>query len=219
MELYGYFRSSASFRVRIAMNLKGLPYDYRAIHLVKGGGEQLGAAFRALNPEALVPVLVDDDAEGGAFALSQSLAIIEYLDEMHPEPPLLPSTPAARARVRALSLAIACDIHPLNNLRVLRYLVKTLGVSEDDKNTWYRHWVESGLAAVEAHLASSPTTGRFCHGDTPTLADICLVPQVFNGQRLNCDFSAMPTVMRIHEQCITLDAFQRAAPSAQPDAE
>jgi len=219
MELYGYFRSSASFRVRIAFNLKGLPYDYRAIHLVKGGGEQLGEAFRALNPEALVPVLVDDDPDGGSFALSQSLAIIEYLDELHPQPPLLPATPAARARVRALALAIACDIHPLNNLRVLRYLVKTLGVSEDDKNTWYRHWVESGLAAIEAQLASSSWTGRFCHGDTPTLADICLVPQVFNGQRLNCDFSTMPTLIRIHERCMTLDAFQRAAPSAQPDAE
>ena len=219
MELYGYFRSSASFRVRIALQLKGLPYDYRAIHLVKGGGEQLGEAFRAINPEALVPVLVDESAEGGSLALTQSLAIIEYLDETHPQPPLMPADAVARARVRSLSLAIACDIHPLNNLRVLRYLTKTLGVSEDAKNTWYRHWVVSGLAALEAQLASSSSTGRFCHGDTPTLADVCLVPQVFNGKRLDCDLSGVPTVMRIHDACMALDAFQRAAPAAQPDAE
>lgn len=219
MELYGYFRSSASFRVRIALNLKGLPYDYRAVHLVKGGGEQLGDAFRALNPEALVPFFVDERADGGALALSQSLAIIEYLDEAHPTPPLLPGSIVERARVRALSLSIACDIHPLNNLRVLRYLTKTIGVDEDVKNAWYRHWVESGLAAIESQLVASTSTGRFCHGDSPTLADICLVPQVFNGQRMACDLTGVPTLMGIHARCMELDAFQRAAPSAQPDAE
>jgi maleylpyruvate isomerase len=218
MQLYNYFRSSASFRVRIALNLKGLPFDYRAIHLLKNGGEQLTPEYRALNPEALVPLFIDD-TRSPPITLTQSLAIIEYLDEIHPEPPLLPREAAERARVRALALGIACDIHPLNNLRVLRYLVKKLGVDEDAKNTWYRHWVETGLEAMEAQLASSTMTGRFCHGDTPTLADVTLVPQIFNGQRVNCDFTAMPTVMRIFDACMQIDAFQRAVPAAQPDAE
>lgn len=214
IELYSYFRSSASFRVRIALNLKGLPYDYKAVHLVRDGGQQFSDTFRALNPEALIPVLVDDDGP-----LTQSLAIVEYLDEMHAEPPLLPASPRDRARVRSLAYAIACDIHPLNNLRVLRYLVKAMGASEEAKDAWYRHWVDVGLASLEAQLDASPKTGRFCHGDTPTLADVCLVPQVWNAQRMKCDTSAMPTVMRIHEHCMTLDAFDRAAPAAQPDAE
>ncbi len=218
MQLYNYFRSSASFRVRIALNLKGLPYDYRPIHLLKNGGEQLAPEYRAMSPDALVPVLIDDTREP-QLALTQSLAIIEYLDETNPEPPLLPREAGERARVRALALGIACDIHPLNNLRVLRYLVKTLGVDEDEKNAWYRHWVESGLGAMEVQLASSTMTARFCHGDAPTLADVTLVPQIFNGQRVNCDFTTMPTLMRIFDACMKLDAFQRAAPAAQPDAE
>ncbi len=218
MQLYNYFRSSASFRVRIALNLKDLPYDYRAIHLLNNGGEQRTPEFRAMNPDALVPVLIDDTREP-PLTLTQSLAIIEYLDETHPEPPLLPREAGERARVRALALGIACDIHPINNLRVLRYLVKTLGVDEDAKNAWYRHWVESGLQAMEAQLASSTMTGRYCHGDAPTLADVTLVPQIFNGQRVDCDFKTMPTVMRVFDACMQLDAFQRAVPSVQPDAE
>jgi maleylpyruvate isomerase len=213
MLLYGYFRSSAAYRVRIALNLKGLDYDQTFIHLARL--EQLKESFAALNPQKLLPVLVDDD---GA-QLTQSLAIIEYLEETRPEPPLLPRDPVGRARVRALALAVACEIHPLNNPRVLRYLTGTLGASEEQKNAWYRHWVEDGLLALEKLLASSPATGRFCHGDTPTMADLCLVPQVANGRRFNCDFSGCPTVLRIEAECQTVDAFARAAPARQPDAE
>ncbi len=218
MRLHNYFRSSASFRVRIALNLKGLPYDYAPVHLVRHGGEQLGAAFLALNPEALVPVLVDDASEP-PVTLTQSLAIVEYLDELHPEPPLLPADPAGRARVRSLALAIACEIHPLNNLRVLRYLVQVLKVDEAAKNAWYRHWVETGLAAFDAQLASSPMTGRFCHGDLPTLADATLVPQIFNARRFECDVDRFATTMRVFDACMALDAFREAVPSEQPDAE
>ncbi|HEX6956489.1 MAG TPA: maleylacetoacetate isomerase [Ferrovibrio sp.] len=212
MLLYGYFRSSAAYRVRIALNLKGLAYDNHFIHLQKN--DQLSEDYARLNPQKLVPTLVDGDRQ-----MAQSLAIIEYLDETHPNPPLLPKEPAERARVRALALAIACDIHPLNNLRVLRYLVKDMGVSDDKKNQWYRHWVETGLQALEKMLAGSSATGRFCHGDTPTLADICLVPQVANARRFNCDLSACPTVERIDAECNRLDAFIKAAPGKQPDAE
>ena len=218
MQLYNYFRSSASYRVRIAMNLKGLPFDYAPVHLVKNGGEQRAPEFVALNPEALVPVLVDDTSDAPT-TLTQSLAIIEYLDELHPEPPLLPAEPLQRARVRALALSIACEIHPVNNLRVLRYLTQVLKVDDDAKNAWYRHWVETGLAAFETQLTSSPFTGRFCHGDTPTLADLTLVPQIFNAQRFACDLSALTTTMRVYEHCMTLDAFRDASPPAQPDAE
>lgn len=214
MELYSYFRSSASYRVRIALNLKGLAYDYHPIHLVKDGGEHLKPAFRAVNPEALVPVLVDGDA-----TVTQSMAMIEYLDETHPEPPLLPKDPVGRARVRSLALIVACEIHPLNNLRVLAHLTKTFGADQDVKNAWYRRWVEAGLASLEAQLAKSSATGAFCHGDTPTVADLMLVPQVFNAQRFACDTAAFPTVMRINAHCLTLDAFRQAAPAAQPDAE
>ena len=213
MRLYSYFRSSASFRVRIALALKGIDYDYAAVHLVKEGGQQFAAGFKALNPAALVPVLDDDGT-----VLTQSLAIIEYLDETRPQPPLLPADAAGRARVRALALAVACEIHPLNNLRVLGYLGKTLGVSGEQKNAWYRHWVEPGLATVEAMLADDPRTGVFCHGDAPTLADIFLVPQIFNAQRFNCRLDHVPTVMRIHEHCLTLPAFAGSLPAAQPDA-
>lgn len=213
IKLYSYFRSSASFRVRIALNLKGLPFETVPVHLLKGGGEQFAPEFKSLNPAALVPVMVDD---GGTF--SQSLAIIEYLEERYPTPPLLPQGAAARARVRAIALTIACEIHPLNNLRVLGYLSKKLGLSDDEKNAWYRYWVETGLAAVEAQLSDDPRTGAFCHGDVATLADICLVPQIFNAQRFNCELGTVPTVMRIFERCLELPAFADAVPAKQPDA-
>ncbi|SIR11787.1 maleylacetoacetate isomerase/maleylpyruvate isomerase [Aromatoleum tolulyticum] len=214
MKLYTYFRSSAAYRVRIALNLKQLDYEAVPVHLVRNGGEQRQTDYLALNPAGLVPTLIDD-----GNVLQQSLAIIEYLDEVHPQPALLPGSPAERARIRAIAQAIACDIHPVNNLRVLRYLVHELGVNDAQKNAWYRHWIAIGLSAVESMLAADPRTGLFCHGDTPTLADCCLVPQVFNAQRFDCDLSAMPTVMGIVERCAALDAFQRAAPGQQPDAE
>ena len=213
IKLYNYFRSSASYRVRIALNLKGLPYEYLPVHLLKDGGQQLAPSFRALNPESLVPVL-DDDGE----VLTQSLAIIEYLEETRPEPPLLPRDAAERAYVRSIALAIACEIHPLNNLRVLRYLVKTLGVSEEQKNAWYRHWVEQGLASLEARLVAERRSGRYALGDAVTLADVFIVPQIFNAQRMDCNLDAVPTVMRIFDNCMQLPAFVDAQPSAQPDA-
>ena len=209
MELYNYFRSSASFRVRIALALKGLDYDYLPVHLVRK--EHLTEAYAARSPSRLVPLLKDGDAW-----LTQSLAIIEYLDETHPQPPLLPADALGRARVRALAQDIACEIHPLNNLRVLRYLVHELKVSEDDKNRWYRHWVESGLAVVERQLAAQPA--RFCHGDVPTLADCTLVPQIFNAQRFDCRIDDLPQVMRVFEHCMQLDAFAKSQPSECPDA-
>ncbi len=212
MRLYSYFRSSASFRVRIALALKGLAFDYVPVHLVKN--EQLADAFSARVPAQLVPALEID----GDGLLTQSLAIIEYLDETHPQPPLLPADPLGRARVRAIALDIACEIHPLDNLRVLRYLTKQLGVAEDDKNRWYRHWVETGLSVVEKRLASSSDTGAFCHGHAPGLADCTLVPQIFNAQRMDCRLDHVPTVMRIFERCMAVPAFQAAQPSATPDA-
>jgi maleylpyruvate isomerase len=218
MKLYSYFRSSASYRVRIALNLKGLSYETVPVHLLRNGGEQLAAEYRKLNPDGLVPALVDD-ALGDAAALRQSLAIIEYLEEIHPEPALLPKMPEDRAYVRGIALSIACDIHPLNNLRVLRYLVRELKVSEEDKDKWYRHWCEQGLAAIETTLAGDARVGEFCYGDTPGLADCCLIPQIANAQRLHCDLSAMPTIMLIHQHCLALDAFADAAPGKQPDAE
>jgi len=214
MKLYNYFRSSASYRVRIALALKGLSYEYVAVHLVKN--EQLGEAFRALAPSQLVPALVLD--EPGIAPLTQSLAIIEYLEETHPEPPLLPADALGRARVRAIALDIACEIHPLDNLRVLRFLVKDMGVSEDDKNRWYRHWVETGLETVERQLAGHTATGRFCHGDTPGLADCVLVPQIHNAQRMNCRLDHVPAVMRIYENCMAEAAFSTTQASACPDA-
>ena len=215
MQLYSYFRSSAAYRVRIALNLKQLSYETVAIHLLKDGGQQLQEPYTKLNPAALVPTLVDDDGT----VLVQSLAIIEYLDETHPQPPLLPRGPAQRARVRALAQSIACDIHPLNNLRVLRYLKRELQVSDEARDEWYRHWVHIGLQALERQLAGSASTGRFCHGDTPTLADVCLVPQVFNARRLGCDVERTPTVARIDAALRELPAFVAAAPENQPDAE
>ena len=209
MELYNYFRSSASYRVRIALALKGLDYDYLPVHLARK--EHLAESYAAVSPSRLVPLLKDGDAW-----LTQSLAIIEYLDETHPQPPLLPADALGRARVRALAQDIACEIHPLNNLRVLRYLTHELKLSEDDKNRWYRHWVETGLEVVERQLAASPA--RFCHGDAPTLADCALVPQIFNAQRFDCRTAHVPQVMRVFAQCMQLDAFTKTQPSACPDA-
>lgn len=209
MELYNYFRSSASYRVRIALALKGLAYDYKAVHIAKN--EQFAESYAAVSAARLVPLLRD-----GEHVLTQSLAIIEYLDETHPEPPLLPADALQRARVRALALDIACEIHPLNNLRVLRYLVHSLKLSEDDKDRWYRHWVETGFEAVERQLAAQP--GRYCHGDAPTLADCVLVPQVFNALRFNCRTDHIPQVMRVYEACMALEAFDKTRPEACPDA-
>lgn len=214
MKLYTYFRSSAAYRVRIALHLKGLPYEAVPVHLVRNGGEHRQPDYLALNPAGLVPALEDRGQ-----VLTQSLAIIEYLEETYPAPALLPGDALNRARIRALAQAIACDIHPINNLRVLQYLSRELGVTDEQKNAWYRHWVESGLAAVEAMLQQQPRSGRFCVGDTPTLADICLVPQVFNARRFNCNTAHIPTVMRIVDACEALEAFRRAAPDNQPDAE
>ncbi|HPP83922.1 MAG TPA: maleylacetoacetate isomerase [Rubrivivax sp.] len=210
MELYNYWRSSASYRVRIALALKGLDCTYRPVHLAHN--EQFGESYAALSPTRLVPLLRDGDK-----VLWQSLAIIEYLDETHPEPPLLPADAAARARVRALAYDVACEIHPLNNLRVLRYLVHELDVSEADKNRWYRHWVESGLESVERQLALAPAT--YCHGERPTLADCALVPQIFNARRFDCRTDHVPHVMRVFDACMKLDAFERTRPEACPDAE
>ena len=214
MKLHTYFRSSAAYRVRIALNLKGLDYEAVPVHLVRGGGEHRQPAYLGLNPAGLVPALEDQGQ-----VLTQSLAIVEYLEETHPQPALLPAAALDRARVRAIAQAIACDIHPVNNLRVLQYLTRELGASEEQKNAWYRHWIGVGMQAVEAMLAGDARTGAFCHGDTPGLADCCLVPQVFNARRFGCDLSAMPTVLRIADTCAGLEAFGRAAPEAQPDAE
>ncbi len=213
LRLYTYFRSSAAYRVRIALNLKGLPYEAVPVHLLRAGGEQHAAAYAARNPAELVPVLEDGD-----LTLTQSLAIIEYLDERHPSAPLLPQEPPARARVRSLALAVACDIHPLGNLRVMRYLHR-LGIDEPQRREWSRHWIGTGLAVIERMLAADGATGRCCHGDAPTLADCCLIPQVFNAERAGCPLQSWPTVQRIYEHCNALDAFRRAAPAAQPDAE
>ncbi|MYM27151.1 maleylacetoacetate isomerase [Duganella sp. CY15W] len=214
MKLYTYFRSSAAYRVRIALNLKGLAYDAAPVHLLRNGGEQLSDAYRAVNPAMLVPALEDD-----GNVIGQSLAIIEYLEETHAATPLLPSDALGRARVRALALTVAADTHPLGNLRVLKYLTGQLGVTEEVKLGWQQHWLRTGMAALEALLANDARTGRFSHGDTPTLADCCLVPQVFGAQRFGVDMSPYPTVMRIHAACAELPAFQQAHPSQQPDAE
>lgn len=213
MKLYGYFRSSAAFRVRIALNLKGLAYEQASIHLRKN--EQQKPDYLELQPQGLVPVL-EDEGE----ALIQSLAIIEYLDETHPAPPLLPGHPADRARVRALAQAIACDIHPIDNLRVLRYLAKPLGHDEKTVEQWFNHWIKLGFDGIERMLARDDRTGRFCNGDAPGLADICLVPQVFNARRYpSFDMAPYPTIRRIFDNCMVLEAFDRARPEKQPDAE
>jgi maleylacetoacetate isomerase len=210
MQLYGYFRSSAAFRVRIALNLKGLEYDGSFIHLRRG--DQSGADFLGVNPQGLVPALETDGQ-----ILIQSLPIIEYLDETHPEPPLLPRDAAGRARVRGLAAIVACDIHPLNNLRVLRYLTRSLGHDEAALEGWYNHWIDDGFRALERLLADDSRTGRFCHGDMPGLADIALAPQVVNAERYRLDLAPYPTIARIFEACMTLEAFAAAHPQQQPD--
>ena len=211
MQLYTYFRSSAAYRVRIALNLKGLNADYIPVHLLNNGGEQHSDAYKAVNPSELVPSLVNNE-----FQLSQSLSILEYLEERYPETALLPQDIQQRALVRAFSLAIACDIHPLNNLRVLQYLSGTLEVTDEQKNTWYRHWVDTGFKTLETLLHSS--NGRFCFGDQPTFADCCLIPQVYNALRFNVDITAYPKIASIYQHCNTLAAFQQAAPEAQQEA-
>jgi maleylacetoacetate isomerase len=213
VKLYTYFRSSAAFRVRIALNLKGIAYEPSFVHLPKG--EHRKPEYAELNPQALVPTLALDDGT----RLTQSLAIIEYLDETYPQQPLVPKDALGRARVRSLALLIACEIHPLNNLRTLQYLRRQLGQDEQGIKTWYSHWIDDGLAKLEAELAASKATGKFCHGDTPSMADCCLVPQVFNAKRYDCDLGPYPTTMRVFEACMKLDAFDRAQPSKQPDAE
>ena len=213
MKVYGYFRSSAAYRLRIALNLKGLAAENAFVQLRQGA--QQSAAYLALNPQGLVPMLVTDDGT----VLTQSLAIIEWLEETHPEPRLLPARAGERARVRAIALAIACDIHPLNNLRVLKYLAGPLGVAEPARDIWYRHWCDAGLAALETQLGREAATGRYCHGDAPTLADVCLVPQLANARRVATDLSQYPTLLRIDAACNLLPAFADAAPARQPDAE
>jgi maleylacetoacetate isomerase len=212
MKLYGYFRSSAAFRVRIALNLKRLDYDSGFIHLRRGDQGQPG--FLDVNPQGLVPALEIDGQ-----VLTQSLPIIEYLDERYPEPPLLPGDAAARARVRALAAIVACDIHPINNLRVLRYLQRPLGHDQAAIGAWYNHWIDSGFAAFERLLAGDSRTGAFCHGEAPGLADVALVPQVVNAGRYNLDLTPYPTIVRIYESCMKLDAFAAARPERQPDQE
>lgn len=211
MKLYSYFRSSAAYRVRIALGLKQLPYELVPIHLVKNGGEHRRPEYMALNPQKMVPLLQDQEA-----TIPQSLAILEYLEETYPEVPLMPKEAAARARVRAIALLIAADTHPLNNMRVLNYLTKTLGLSEEQKMQWYKHWIHENFQALEQVLQSDQT-GKFCHADTPTIADCCLVPQVYNARRFDCDLSAFPTIVRIVDNCNQLEAFQQAAPEQQID--
>ena len=213
MKLYDYFRSSAAYRVRIALNLKGLAPKRVFVHLAKG--EQLAGDYLSVNPQGLVPALITDDG----LVLSQSLAIIDWLDETHPLPPLLPADPDERARVRSIALAIACDIHPLNNLRVLNYLSNTLGVTAEQRTGWYRYWIDLGFEALEKRLSADARTGPFCHGRSPTLADVCLVPQVANARRFHVDLSPYPTIVRIDAACAALPAFADAVPARQPDAE
>lgn len=212
--LHNYFRSSAAYRVRIAMNLKGIDYAYASVHLTRDGGMQFREPYASLNPQQLVPLLDDQ-----GFRLSQSLAIIEYLDDKFPERPLLPASIEGRARVRQIALAISCDIHPLQNLRVLKYLTGPLALSEDQKTTWIRHWLSLGLEALEAELANSPTRGMFCFGDTPTMADCALVPQMFSATRFGVDLEAFPTLRAIHTACEALNPVAAAHPARQPDSE
>ena len=213
MKLYDYFRSSAAYRVRIALNLKGVAPERAPVHLRRGA--QRADDYLAMNPQGLVPSLVTDAGD----VLTQSLAIIEWLEETHPQPALLPSDAAGRARVRSLALAIACDIHPLNNLRVLNYLTGTLGSTDAQRDGWARYWCDVGLEAIETRLARESATGAFCHGSAPTIADVCLVPQLANARRVDLDLAPYPTLLRIESACTALPAFAAAAPQRQPDAE
>ena len=210
MILYSYWRSSAAYRVRIALNLKGLQAEQRPVHLRRG--EQRAAAYREINPQALVPALVV-----GERRLTQSVAIIEYLEERHPVPPLLPPAAEDRAWVRAIALAIACDIHPLDNTRVMQYLEAELGLDQAARDTWYAHWIREGFEAIEKQLAERPA--KYCFGETPTLADVCLVPQVANARRVKLDLAPFPRIRAVNEACLALPAFDRARPENQPDAE
>ncbi len=212
LKLYGYWRSSAAYRVRIALNLKGLAFDNLPVHLVKDGGQQRSADYKALNPQGLVPLLVDGDER-----ISQSLAILEYLDEVFPLPALLPDDPADRARVRSLALHIACDLHPLNNLRVLQYLSGPLGIEDQAKQQWIQHWISTGLAGVEEGLAAFD--GKLSLGRRPGYLEACLIPQVYNARRFACDLSQYPRILQMTEQCESLEAFANAAPEVQPDAQ
>jgi maleylpyruvate isomerase len=214
MKLYTFFRSSASYRVRIALNLKGINYEQAPIHLRRGGGEHLTAAYRAINPQALVPALEDNGR-----ILTQSLAIIEYLDEKYPNPPLLPKDPADKAIVRGMALGIACEVHPIQNLRVLNYVKATYNQTDEQVNQWAQHWIDLGLAALQEMIAAQPKRGKFCFGDTATLADVCLIPQLGNARRYGCDLSKYPTILEIEKSCNALPAFADAAPEKQPDAE
>jgi maleylpyruvate isomerase len=213
MKLYTFFRSSASYRVRIALNLKGLTYEQTPIHL-RRGGEQFSERYKAVNPQALVPALED-----GGRILTQSLAIIEYLEEKYPQPPLLPSDPYDKALVRSMALVIACEVHPIQNLRVLNHIKKEYDQTDDQVNRWAQHWIDLGLSALEQLIVGQPRRGQFCFGDTPTLADICLVPQLGNARRYGCDLAQYPTIVSIEKNCVTIPAFANAAPEKQPDAE
>jgi maleylacetoacetate isomerase len=213
MKLYSYWRSSAAYRARIALNLKGLPYELVPVNIAPGGGEQHTPGYHAVNPQRMVPVLVD-----GERVIRQSLAIVEYLDESYAGARLLPVTARERARARALALTVACDIHPLNNTRVLQWLESEFNTPQVERERWVRHWIETGLEALEELLAGNPSTGAFCEGDTPSIADICLAPQCYNAQRFMVDLTRYPTVKRIYEQCLTVPAFDRARPENQPDA-
>lgn len=214
LTLYSYWRSSAAWRVRIALNLKGMDHALTPVHLLRDGGEHRSAIFRELNPQALIPILIDGDR-----VIRQSLAIIEYLEEAYPETPrLLPIDNRSRARVRAIAQMVACDIHPLGNLRVQQYLEEEFAAGEAQRQAWTQHWIVAGFDALEAVLAGHPGTGTFCEGDAPTLADCCLVPQIYNARRFGVDMAPYPVVARIGATCDSLQAFKTAAPEAQADA-
>jgi maleylpyruvate isomerase len=214
MKLYTFFRSSASYRVRIALNLKGLTYEQAPIHLRRGGGEQLSAAYKAINPQALVPTLEDNGK-----VLTQSLAIIEYLEETHPNPPLLPKDPADKASVRSMAMVIACEVHPIQNLRVLNYVKKEYNLTDEQVNRWAQQWIDLGLSALEQMIVAQSKPVKYCFGAAPTLADICLVPQLGNARRYGCDLSRYPNILAVEKDCLALPAFANAAPEKQPDAE
>ncbi len=215
IKLYSYWRSSAAYRVRIALNLKELKYDYHSVHLTDGGGQQHQTHFHQLNPQELVPVLVD-----GERVIRQSMAIIEYLEETYPDRGfmLMPPSPRERGRVRAIAQLIACDIHPINNLRVLDYLKEKFFITDAQREAWVQHWIGAGFVALEDLLSKNPVTGEFCDGDVPTMADCCLIPQVYNARRFGVDMKPFPTIVRIYERCMELPKFQTAAPEVQPDA-